>query len=114
MSVFPLHAHSDTTKNLSRYRKCLFDESRVGCVQAHDNCVIGISGDAGPMIKTEYAGDLKEWEEMLVAGIPSLNTGISEMWYLDRVAKICEDQPGGVDPVGPPGINLGLCLLVPL
>eukprot|EP01051_Picozoa_sp_SAG22_P018777 SAG22_NODE_3263_length_1822_cov_2.274521_3_plen_71_part_00 len=20
------------------------------------------------------------------------------MWYLDRVAKICADQPGGVDP----------------
>lgn len=55
----------------------------------------GITGDRGPMIKTEYAGDLGEWEQSLAAGIPSINTGISEMWYLDRVAKICDDQPGG-------------------
>lgn len=52
----------------------------------------------GAMIKTEYAGDQQEWELSLAAGIPTLNTGISEMWYLDRVAKLCADQPGGVDP----------------
>eukprot|EP01052_Picozoa_sp_SAG31_P006744 SAG31_NODE_313_length_17858_cov_34.811307_10_plen_127_part_00 len=58
----------------------------------------GITGDAGSLLKTEYAGDLKEWESSLAAGIPSINTGISEMWYLDRIEKICADQPGGVDP----------------
>ena len=58
----------------------------------------GVTGDAGNLIKTEYAGDLQEWELSLRAGIPSITTGISEMWYLDRVGKVCGDQPGGVDP----------------
>ena len=61
----------------------------------------GVTGDAGPLIKTEYTGDQREWELTLEAGIPSINTGISEMWYLDRVAKICPDQAGGVDPKVP-------------
>ena len=39
----------------------------------------GITGDAGPLLKTEYAGDLQEWELTLGAGVPSINTGISEM-----------------------------------
>jgi hypothetical protein len=60
--------------------------------------VRGITGDAGPLLKTEYAGDLEEWEQSVAAGIPSINTGISEMWYLDRVEKICSGQGGGVDP----------------
>ena len=58
----------------------------------------GVTGDAGALIKTEYAGDRQEWQLSLEAAIPSVNTGISEMWYLDRVAKICSNQPGGVDP----------------
>ena len=37
----------------------------------------GITGDAGPLLKTEYAGDRQEWERSLAAGIPSINTGIS-------------------------------------
>jgi hypothetical protein len=53
--------------------------------------VRGITGDAGPLLKTEYAGDLEEWEQSVAAGI-------SEMWYLDRVEKICSGQGGGVDP----------------
>ena len=39
----------------------------------------GITGDDGPLLKTEYAGDLREWELSLAAGVPSINTGISEM-----------------------------------
>ena len=50
--------------------------------------VRGITGDAGPLLKTEYAGDLAEWEQSVAAGIPSINTGISEMWYLDRVENM--------------------------
>jgi len=58
----------------------------------------GVTADAGALIKTEYAGDEREWEQSLAAGIPTINTGISEMWYLDRVGKICGSQPGGIDP----------------
>jgi len=62
----------------------------------------GITGDAGKLIQTEYAGDQLEWEHSLADGIPTINTGISEMWYLDRVSKICSNQPGGRDPKVPP------------
>ena len=58
----------------------------------------GISGDDGPLIVFEYGEDTKEWTETLAAGIPAINTGISEMWYLDRVEKVCGSQPGGRDP----------------
>eukprot|EP01050_Picozoa_sp_SAG11_P052760 SAG11_NODE_30740_length_298_cov_0.763819_1_plen_43_part_00 len=39
------------------------------------------------MLKTKYVGGQQEWEL----------SGINEVWwYLDRVAKLCADQPGGV------------------
>ena len=62
----------------------------------------GISGDAGKLIASEYGADRSEWELTLAAGIPSISTGISEMWYFDRVAKICGNQAGGRDPKAPP------------
>ena len=40
----------------------------------------GITGDAGALIKSEYAGDEREWERSLAAGIPTVNTGISEVF----------------------------------
>lgn len=61
----------------------------------------GVSGDAGRLISTEYAADRSEWELTLAASIPSVTTGISEMWYLDRVGKVCGSQPGGRDPAAP-------------
>jgi hexosaminidase len=63
--------------------------------------VRGVSGDAGALIKSEYDEDRAEWEATLAAGIPAVNTGISEMWYLDRVGKLCANQPGGRDPTAP-------------
>lgn len=63
--------------------------------------VRGISGDSGAEITTEYNSDQNEWLQTLAEGIPVVNTGISEMWYLDRVGKVCENQPGGRDPSAP-------------
>ena len=56
--------------------------------------VRGITGYAD----AEYAGDQQEWANTLKAGIPAVSTGVSEMWYLDRIGKICSNQPDGVDP----------------
>lgn len=45
----------------------------------------------------EYANDFKQWNMTLAAGIPTISTGISEMWYLDRVGKLCSGHSGN-DP----------------
>ena len=52
--------------------------------------VRGVSGSSAAV----YASDQQEWADTLRAGIPAVSTGTSEMWYLDRVGKLC----GGVDP----------------
>jgi hexosaminidase len=45
----------------------------------------------------EYANDARQWNRTLAAGIPAINTGISEAWYLDRAGKTCSGQSGN-DP----------------